>query len=97
MIEYQDDFIGAQLQRLRDSGQMENNPHKGKALELESYFKAPRETRAINKFLADAGFKPAKLKALENLRQQEDAYEKNPSDENRQAVIQARLRYNVLR
>ena len=97
MIDYQDDFIGAQLNKLRKSGQMENNPHKGKPLELDAYFKAPKETRAVNKFLADAGFKPPKLQALAELREKEQAYTENPSEELRQEVIQARLRYNVLR
>ena len=73
------------------------NPHKGKPLELEAYFKAPKETRAVNKFLADAGFKPPKLQALAELREKEQAYTVNPSEELRQEVIQARLRYNVLR
>ena len=97
VIEFQDDFVGKQLNQLRKSGQMDNNPHKGKALELDNYFKALKETRAINKFLADAGFKPPKLQALEQLREKEKAYESNPTNELKQEVIQARLRYNVLR
>jgi DnaJ homologue, subfamily C, member 28, conserved domain len=96
MIEYQDDFVGVQLNQLRKSGQMENNPYEGKPLELESYFKVPQDTRAIYKFLADSGFKPPKLQALETLREKEQKHEANPSDERRQEVIQARLRYDVL-
>lgn len=66
---------------------MEHNPYAGKPLELDRYFKSPSETRAINKFLADAGFKPPKLQALAQLREKEQAYANNPSERRKQEVI----------
>ena len=97
MIEYQDDFIGLQLKKLKQSGGLDDNAYTGKPLDLEAYFKAPKETRAINKVLYDAGFKPPKLQALQDLRDKEAEYARNPTEALKSELVQARLRYDVLR
>ncbi len=97
MIEYQDDFVGLQLKKLKQSGGLDDNAFAGQPLDLRAYFKAPKETRAINKFLHDAGFKPPKLQALQELREKEAEYASNPTETLRSELVQARLRYDVLR
>lgn len=96
MYEYAEDYISSGLKKMADSGELEKNPYRGKPLDLSGYFKAPKETRAINRFLADAGFKPPKLELLSKLRAKEDEYFTTPSPELRQEIINLRLRYDVL-
>ena len=97
MIEYQDDFIGVQLNKLKQMRALENNPYDGKTLNLENYFKAPGDNRAIFQFLADAGFQPPKLQALQLLRHKERDYQANPSPELHRELVQAQLNYDILR
>jgi len=97
MIEYVEDLIGLQLKRLQDSGAMDNNPYSGKPLDFTEYLKAPEETRAINRVLADSGFKPPKLQALCDLRDKEQQYKSQPCEDLRKEINQLRLKYQVLR
>ena len=97
MVEYVEDLIGLQLSRLKASGGMDNNPYAGKPLDFTDYFKAPKESRAINRVLANSGFKPPKLQALCDLREKEEQYKNNPCNELRQEMNQLRLKYQVLR
>ena len=97
MFGYVEDYISISLKKLEELGDLERNPYKGKPLDLKGYLESPKETRALNRFLADSGFKPPKLEILSRIKSKEQEYETNPTNELRKEIIDLRLQYNVLR
>ena len=97
MLNYIEDNISKAIKRMEESGELKSNSFSGKPLELSGYFRAPKDTRAINRYLSDAGFIPPKLEALQAFRRAEDQYKNSPSPEAKKSMIELRLKYDVLR
>ena len=92
---YVEDYIARSLKKMRDQGQLDNDKYKGKPLELAAYFRSDKNTRAINRYLADAGFVPPKVALLKEIKILEQQYQHEPSDELNRKLNALRLKYNV--
>ncbi|GLS83426.1 DnaJ family domain-containing protein [Paraferrimonas haliotis] len=97
MADFLDAHIARSLKKLEQAGGLDNNPHKAKPLELDGYFRAPKETRAVNRFLADAGFIPPKVELLAKIHDKQQEYDLNPTAELRKELIELRLKYDTLK
>lgn len=80
-----------------ESGELENNPFRGKKLDFTDYFRSPAEYRAINRYLSDTGFIPPKVQLLEEIKQLEEEYDHNRSQETLSKLNELRLKYNIAR
>ncbi|MCL1140302.1 DnaJ family domain-containing protein [Shewanella pneumatophori] len=92
---YVEDYISRQVKKITESGEMENNPHQGKRLELDSYFRSPAENRAINRFLSDTGFVPQKIQILAEIKMLESQQEQEYNLDTQLKINALRLKYDM--
>lgn len=101
MSNYFDQHIARNLEKMRKAGELEKNPYRGKKIDYTDYFRAPKETRAINRVLVDSGFKPPKLELLSQIKEKERVRAlsncETEKENLKQEIIALRLKYNVLR
>lgn len=50
-----------------DEENRKDNKFKGKPIDLTDYFRAPKATRSVNRYLYDQGFTPVKIQLLNKL------------------------------
>lgn len=50
-----------------DAENSKENKFKGKAIDLTDYFRSPKESRAVNRYLRDQGFTPTKIQLMNKL------------------------------
>ncbi|MBW3695653.1 hypothetical protein EK599_08095 [Vibrio sp. T187] len=50
-----------------DAENSKENKFKGKAIDLTVYFRSPKESRAVNRYLRDQGFTPTKIQLMNKL------------------------------
>ena len=85
--------------RMREAqalGQMDNNPLAGQAINLDDYFRAPKDSRAINKYLKDQGFVPPKIQLMRELNELENQYRHNRESDLRDKIQALQLKINML-
>lgn len=94
-----DDVIGAWMKRAEASGELENNPYRGKKLDLDDDKTTPPELRMGMRILKNAGVTPPAVdmaNAVANKRQQLAAATDDASrNQLRQELIDLELKYRV--
>ena len=92
-----EDHIARRLKEMETTGELKANPLKGKPLDLQDYFRSPKETRAVDRYLADNGYEPPKLQMLKQIKELEEEYRRQPSVELKRKLNSLRLKYNLMR
>lgn len=85
--------------RMREAqamGQMDNNPYKGKTINLDAYFRSPKDSRAINKYLKDQGFILPKIQFLCELKELEAEYNQSHDIAIKDKIQALQLKINML-
>lgn len=94
-MQYVEDYIARSLKKLEQSGDMDNNAYKGKPLNFDAYFRSDKKDRAINRYLADAGFVPPKVALLKQIKTLENQYQSEPSAKLLEEIEALKLKYQT--
>lgn len=62
-----DNAIGGWIRNAEKNGELKNNPYKGKEIDLEDYFRTPKELRMGMKILKDANCLPPAVEIMQQI------------------------------
>lgn len=67
-----DDMIGRWMNTSETKEKLNNNPNKGKRLDLDEYFKAPEEQRVLMHVLKNANYLPPAVQLMKQIKKKEE-------------------------
>ncbi|KMV28654.1 DUF1992 domain-containing protein [Photobacterium swingsii] len=81
-----DNAIAGWIRKAEKSGELNNNQYKGKAIDLDDYFRTPAEHRLGMKILKDANCLPPAVELMKQISTKKEALEKINDPESRNTL-----------
>ncbi|MCY9801837.1 DUF1992 domain-containing protein [Vibrio scophthalmi] len=95
-----DNAIGGWIRNAEKSGELKNNPYKGKKLDLEDYFNTPEKHRLGMKILKDANCLPPAVEMMKLIEKKKEEWDNTENsiekEELRQELMKLELKKNLL-
>ncbi|NOI70956.1 DnaJ family domain-containing protein [Vibrio owensii] len=86
MSSYIDNAIGGWIRNAEKTGELKDNPYRGKKLDLEDYFKTPAEHRMGMKILKDANCLPPAVQMMQLIEKKQKEFESSEDPETKEML-----------
>ncbi len=86
-----DNAISGWIRNAEQNGELKNNPYRGKEIDLEEYFRTPKELRMGMKILKDANCLPPAVEIMKQIDEKKKELEL-AKDENTQQELKSEIR-----
>ncbi len=95
-----DNAISGWMRKAEQTGELKDNPYRGKTIDLEDYFKTPAEHRMGMKILKDANCLPPAIQLMKEIEvkkeQHKQAIDEQIREGLRKEIIALELKRNLL-
>ncbi|MDA0107357.1 DUF1992 domain-containing protein [Vibrio sp. La 4.2.2] len=95
-----DNAISGWIRKAEQTGELKDNPYKGKSIDLEDYFNTPAEHRMGMKILKDANCLPPAIQLMKEIEVKKEQFQQEANENSKEAlrkeIISLELKRNLL-
>lgn len=95
-----DNAISGWIRKAEQTGELKDNPYKGKSIDLEDYFNTPAEHRMGMKILKDANCFPPAIQLMKEIEVKKEQFQQEANENSKEAlrkeIISLELKRNLL-
>ncbi|KFA97994.1 J-domain-containing protein [Vibrio sp. ER1A] len=95
-----DNAISGWIRKAEQTGELKDNPYKGKSIYLEDYFNTPAEHRMGMKILKDANCLPPAIQLMKEIEVKKEQFQQEANENSKEAlrkeIISLELKRNLL-
>ncbi|NUW75194.1 DUF1992 domain-containing protein [Vibrio mediterranei] len=95
-----DNAISGWIRKAEQTGELKDNPYKGKSIDLEDYFNTPAEHRMGMKILKDANCLPPAIQLMKEIEVKKEQFQQEANEYSKEAlrkeIISLELKRNLL-
>ncbi|MCG9626525.1 DUF1992 domain-containing protein [Vibrio mediterranei] len=81
-----DNAISGWIRKAEQTGELKDNPYKGKSIDLEDYFNTPAEHRMGMKILKDANCLPPAIQLMKEIEVKKEQFQQEANEHSKEAL-----------